>query len=37
MGEKRRAYRILMGRPEEKRPLDGPRHRWNDNTYYDES
>jgi hypothetical protein len=28
MGEKRGAYRILMGRPEGWRPLGRPRHRW---------
>jgi hypothetical protein len=28
MGEKRNAYRILVGKPEEKRPLGRPRHRW---------
>jgi hypothetical protein len=27
MGEKRNAYRILVGKPEEKRPLGRPRHR----------
>jgi hypothetical protein len=26
MGEKRNAYRILVGKPEEKRPLGRPRH-----------
>jgi hypothetical protein len=31
MGEKRNAYRILMGRPERKRPLGRPRCRWVDN------
>jgi hypothetical protein len=31
MGEKRGAYRILAGRPEERRPLGRPRHRWEDN------
>jgi hypothetical protein len=31
MGEKRNAYRILVGKPEEKRPLGRPRHRWMDN------
>jgi hypothetical protein len=31
MGEKRNAYRILVGNPEEKRPLGRPRHRWMDN------
>jgi hypothetical protein len=28
MGEKRNAYRILMGKSEEKRPLGRPRRRW---------
>jgi hypothetical protein len=28
MGAKRNAYRILVGRPEEKRPLRRPRRRW---------
>jgi hypothetical protein len=26
--EKRIAYRILVGKPEEKRPLGRPTHRW---------
>jgi hypothetical protein len=30
-GEKRDAYRILVGKPEEKRPLGMPRRRWMDN------
>jgi hypothetical protein len=30
-GEKRNAYRILVGKPERKRPLGKPRHRWEDN------
>jgi hypothetical protein len=30
-GEKRNAYRILVGRAEGKRPLGRPRHRWVDN------
>jgi hypothetical protein len=25
------AYRILVGKPEGKRPLGGPRHKWEDN------
>jgi hypothetical protein len=31
MGEKRKAYRILVGKPEGKRPLGRPRRRWVDN------
>jgi hypothetical protein len=30
-GEIRKAYRILVGQPEEKRPLGKPRCRWEDN------
>jgi hypothetical protein len=30
-GEKRNAYRILVGNPEEKRQLGRPRRRWVDN------
>ena len=26
----RRVYRVLVGRPEGKRPLGRPRHRWDD-------
>jgi hypothetical protein len=35
MGEKRNAYRILVGNPEGKRPLGRPRHRWADNIKMD--
>jgi hypothetical protein len=35
MGEKRRAYRILMGRPEGMRLLGRPRHRWEDHIKMD--
>jgi hypothetical protein len=30
MGEKRNAYRILVEKPEVKRPLGRPRRRWED-------
>jgi hypothetical protein len=35
MGEERGAYRILLGRPEGRRPLGRPRHRWEDNIKMD--
>jgi hypothetical protein len=35
MGEKRDAYRILMGKSEGKRPLRRPRLRWVDNIKID--
>jgi hypothetical protein len=31
MGERRGVYRVLVGKPEGKRPLRRPRHRWMDN------
>ena len=31
MGEKRGLYRVLVGKPEGKRPLGRPRRRWEDN------
>ena len=31
MGEERRVYRFLVGKPEGKRPLGIPRRRWVDN------
>jgi hypothetical protein len=31
MGEKKNAYRLLVGKPEGKRPLGRPRRRWVDN------
>jgi hypothetical protein len=35
MGEKRNAYRILVGKPEGKRLLGRPRRRWVDNIKMD--
>jgi hypothetical protein len=35
MGEKRNAYRILVGNPEGKRPLGRPRRGWVDNIKMD--
>jgi hypothetical protein len=35
MGEKRNAYRILVGNPEGKRPLGRPSRRWVDNIKMD--
>jgi hypothetical protein len=35
MGETRNAYRILVGKPEGKRPLGRPRRRWVDNIKMD--
>jgi hypothetical protein len=34
-GEKRNAYRLLVGKPEGKRPLGIPRRRWVDNSRMD--
>jgi hypothetical protein len=31
MGERRGAYRALVEKPEGRRPLERPRHRWEDN------
>jgi hypothetical protein len=31
MGERRSVYRVLVGKPEGKRPLGRPRRRWEDN------
>jgi hypothetical protein len=31
MWERRCVYRVLMGKPEGKRPLERPRHRWKNN------
>jgi hypothetical protein len=35
MGERRGAYRVLVGKPEGRRPLGRSRHRWKDNIKMD--
>ena len=35
MVERRGVYRVLVGKPKEKRPLGRPRHRWEDNIKMD--
>ena len=35
MGETRGVYKVLVGKPERKRPLGTPRRRWNDNIKID--
>jgi hypothetical protein len=30
MGEERKMYKVLVGKPEEKRPLGRPRRKWED-------
>jgi hypothetical protein len=35
MGEERGMYRVLVGKPEGKRPMEKPRHRWEDNIRMD--
>jgi hypothetical protein len=35
MGEWRGVYKVLVGRPEGKRPLGRPRHRWEDDIKMD--
>jgi len=35
MGERKVAYRVLVGQPEGKRPLGRPKHRWEDNIKMD--
>ena len=35
MGKSRRVYRVLVGKPEGKRPLDRPRRTWEDNIKMD--
>jgi hypothetical protein len=35
MGERRGGYRVLMGKPEGRRPLGRPMHRWENNIKMD--
>jgi hypothetical protein len=35
VGEERNAYRVLIGKPEGKRPHGSSRHRWEDNVKMD--
>jgi hypothetical protein len=35
MGEKRNVYRLLVGKPEVRRPPERPRRRWTDNITMD--
>jgi hypothetical protein len=35
MGEERGVHRVLVGKPEGKRPLERPRRRWEDNIKMD--
>jgi hypothetical protein len=35
MGERRGLYRVLVGKPEGKRPVGRPRRRWEDNIKMD--
>ena len=35
MGEKRSVFRVLVGKPEEKRPLGRPKRKWEDNIKMD--
>jgi hypothetical protein len=35
MGEKRNVYKLLVGKPEGKRPVGRPRRRWMDNIKMD--
>jgi hypothetical protein len=35
MGERRGVYRVLVGKPEEKKPLGRPKRRWEDNVQMD--
>jgi hypothetical protein len=35
MGEDKKVYKVLVGKPEEKRLLGRPRHRWKDGIIMD--
>jgi hypothetical protein len=35
MGEERSMYKVLVGKSEERRPLERPRRRWKDNIRMD--
>jgi hypothetical protein len=35
MGEERKVYKVLVGKPEGKRPLGRPRRRWEDGNRID--
>jgi hypothetical protein len=35
MGEERKMYKVLVGKPEGRRPLGRPRHRWEDGVRMD--
>jgi hypothetical protein len=35
MAKRKDAYRVLVGKPEEKRPFERSRHRWEDNIKMD--
>ena len=35
MGEEKGVYRVLVGKPERRRPMGRPRHRWVDNIRMD--
>jgi hypothetical protein len=35
MGEERKVYKVLVGKPEERRPLGRPRRRWEDGVRMD--
>jgi hypothetical protein len=36
MGEERKVYKVLVGKPEGKRPLGRPRRRWEDGIRMDD-